>query len=291
MPDTTTFSPAGLRLILLDADGVLWRGASALPHAAGFVERARLAGLRCVLVSNNSTKDRRSYAELCARLGIALGEADIFSSNHIAGPWLARERPGQSVLVLGSAQLHGSVAQHVCECWHAPAWLAQQGLSGFSAESGVYEILASLKPGIVLSGMDTATDYLRHSLACIAIQQGAELIGTNDDISFPVEGGWLLPGSGSQLGMYAAVCGVEPLVLGKPGLAILEQVELETGIPRSAMLMIGDRPDTDMALARRAGIPGMLVLTGVTGREAAESLSPRPLIISDLREAMQLLGI
>ena len=278
-------------LLLLDADGVLWRGQSPLPHSAEFVSRAQAAGIRCVLVSNNSTKDRVAYSAQCSAMGIPLNREDIFSSNYIAGPWLARERPGRSVLVLGSELLHRSVAQHVEQCVHAPKWLGQRGLLEYRGGNELYRVLAGLRPDVVLSGMDVATDYLKHALACIAIQQGAELIGTNDDISFPVEGGWLLPGSGAQLAMYSLVCRTEPVVLGKPGLAILQQIEMETGIARSEMLMIGDRPDTDMALARRAGIPGMLVLTGVTGREAAESLSPRPLIISDLREAMQLLGI
>ncbi len=279
------------RLLLLDADGVLWRGRTPLPYSAEFVGRAQAAGIRCVLVSNNSTKDRATEAALCSRMGISLTAGDIFSSNYIAGPWLARERPGKSVLVFGSELLQRSVSQHVERCWHAPQWLAGQGLSEFRADAELYVLLARLRPDIVLSGMDVATDYLRHALACIAIQQGAELIGTNDDMSFPVEGGWQLPGSGSQLAMLAAVCRVEPLVLGKPGLAILEQIELETDVERSAMLMIGDRPQTDIAMAVNAGIPSMLVLTGVTDRATAESLSLPATIVADLAEAAAILGI
>ena len=279
------------RLLLLDADGVLWRGSRPLPNAADFVARAQSAGMRCVLVSNNSTKDRAAYAAKCNGMGIALSAQDIFSSNYIAGPWLARERPGQSVLVLGARMLYDSVALHVGQCWHAAAWLSGQQLTDYAESAELYGQLAGLRPDIVLSGIDTATDYLLHSLACIAIQQGAELIGTNDDLSFPVEGGWLLPGSGAQLTMLASVCGVSPVLLGKPGLAILEQIELETGLPRSAMLMIGDRPNTDIAMAVSAGIPSMLVLTGVTSRSEAGSLSLPTTIVSDLAEAMDLLGI
>ena len=277
--------------LLLDADGVLWRGQSPLPHSADFVARAQAAGIRCVLVSNNSTKDRVAYSAQCSAMGIPLKREDIFSSNYIAGPWLARERPGRSVLILGGELLHRSVSQHVERCWHAPHWLAQRGLLEFRSGNEIYSVLASLRPDIVLSGMDTSTDYLRHSLACIAIQQGAELIGTNDDLSFPVEGGWLLPGSGAQLAMYSLVSRVEPIVLGKPGLAILHQVEMETGIERSGMLMIGDRPQTDIALATNAGIPSMLVLTGVTDRAAAESLSLPTTIVANLEEAAAILGI
>lgn len=279
------------RLILLDADGVLWRGSQPLPHAADFVNRAQAAGMRCVLVSNNSTKNRLAFAELCSSMGIGLAEADIFSSNYIAGPWLQRAKPGKSVLVLGASMLFESVRQHVETCWHAPLWLAGQGLEQFEGSAELYRKLASLRPDIVLSGMDTTTDYLRHALACISIQQGAELIGTNDDLSFPVEDGWLLPGSGAQLEMLAKVCAVPPVLLGKPQLAILEQIELETGISRSKMLMIGDRPETDIAMAVNAGIPSMLVLTGVTSGSEAGSLSLATQIVADLAEAAGLLRI
>jgi 4-nitrophenyl phosphatase len=279
------------RLILLDADGVLWRGASVLPHAVEFVTSAQSAGIRCVLISNNSTKNRRSYAEQCLNLGIPLTESDIFSSNYIAGPWLQRARPGKSVLVLGAAMLYDAIRQHVEQCWHAPQWLESRGLEQFKGSPELYRELADLEPDIVLSGMDTTTDYMRHALACISIQQGAELIGTNDDLSFPVEDGWLLPGSGAQLAMLANVCGVQPVLLGKPQLAILEQIELETGISRSGMLMIGDRPQTDIAMAVNAGIPSMLVLTGVTSRSEAGSLSLATQIVADLAQAAQLLRI
>ena len=97
-------------LLLLDADGVLWRGQSPLPHSAEFVSRAQAAGIRCVLVSNNSTKDRVAYSAQCSAMGIPLNREDIFSSNYIAGPWLARERPGRSVLVLGSESRGASPA-------------------------------------------------------------------------------------------------------------------------------------------------------------------------------------
>src|SRR5687767_45478 len=98
------------KLILLDADGVLWRGGDVIPEAPGFIRRAQRAGLRCLLITNNAGLNRDAYAAKCRRLDLELCEADIFSSNYIAGPYLARRHSGRRVLVLGSEQLVASVA-------------------------------------------------------------------------------------------------------------------------------------------------------------------------------------
>ena len=61
----------------------------------------------------------------------------------------------------------------------------------------------------------------------------------------------------------------EPLVIGKPNPWVIELIRKERGCDdKSKMIMIGDRMDTDMLLANRAGVDGCLVLTGVTSSES-----------------------
>src|SRR5687768_1265885 len=115
------------RIILLDADGVLWRGGEVITAAPGFIRRAQSAGIRCLLITNNAGLNRDAYAAKCRRLDLELCEQDIFSSNYIAGPVLARLHPGKRVLVLGSEQLVQSVAGHCADVTDAHAWLRQRG--------------------------------------------------------------------------------------------------------------------------------------------------------------------
>jgi len=256
------------KLILLDADGTLWRGGAALDGAPEFVHRVKAAGLSCVLVSNNAGPDRNSYAEKCRKLGLDFTESEIFSVNHLAGPWVARNYPGKRVLVLGSDMLVATMRQHV-DVANATEWLEQHGAGARRHTPDDLLLLKEAAFDIVLIGIDVNASYLKLALASVLCQRGAKLVGANPDYSFPFEGGYVLPGNGSIVRLVASVAGVEPEFLGKPSLHLLEQIEEETGIDRGDMLMIGDRVETDIEFARRAGMPSYLVMTGVC-RDAKE---------------------
>jgi 4-nitrophenyl phosphatase len=280
------------RLILLDGDGVLWRGGSVIPEAPAFIRRAHRAGIRCALVSNNAGPSRTAYVTKCRGLGLELAAADIFSTNHLAGPYIARQHPGARVLVVGSEQLTAEMRSY-CDATSAAAWLAAHGgISGdFSANGGVYKLVREARFDAVFTGIDFTVNYVKLALACVAVQHGAKLIGANMDPTFPVEDGILLPGNGSLLGLVASVCAVEPVSIGKPQLYLLEQIEAETGIGRSEMVMVGDRIETDIRFAQNAGIPAYLVLTGVTD----EALASQPLacttVTPTLDDVAKALGI
>ncbi len=227
-----------------------------------------------MLVSNNAGPDRPSYAAKCARLGLGLEEADIFSVNHIAGPFIAARYPGARVLVLGSEMLCASVGRHVADVTSGAAWLAEHGLDGRLEKPEQLAVLREAQYDIVLCGIDINVSYAKLALACVALERGAQLIAANHDPTFPFEDGMTLPGNGSMVELLARVAAVPYVSLGKPELHILEQIEAETGIERSGMLMIGDRIDTDIELARNAGIPAFLVLTGVSTAADALRLNP-----------------
>jgi 4-nitrophenyl phosphatase len=268
-------------LFLLDADGVLWRGREVIPQAPGFIRRARAAGHGCVLISNNAGPSRADYAEKCAKLGLDLGPADIFSVNYLAGPWLARHYAEKRILLVGSPQLADSIrAAGNAGLVNAEEWLAQHGLTApdgapvagrAPAEVAVH--LADDSFDAVLIGMDTHVNYMQLALAAVAVQRGAKLLGANQDTTYPIPGGLLLPGNGSLVELVAHTAGVAAEFLGKPQPHLLELVEAETGTARSGMVMVGDRWATDIQFALNAGIPGWLLLTGVTAPQQV----PHPL--------------
>lgn len=261
------------RLILLDADGVLWRGAQVIPEAPGFIRRAQAAGIRCVLVSNNAGPDRVAYHAKCQKLGLALGEQDIFSVNYLAGPFIAQRYPDSQVLVVGSDQLTRAMRAH-CDVISAEEWLTARGVPaltgghGRAVTAGDLELIRSARTDMVFVGIDHNVNYLKLALACVAVQHGAKLIGANQDLTYPVEEGLLLPGNGASVRLIEAVTGVQARFLGKPETHLLDQIELETGCRRREMVMIGDRIATDIVFAQRGGVEAFLVLTGVTSADA-----------------------
>lgn len=277
-------------MILLDADGVLWRGGQVVPEAPGFVRRAQAAGLRCVLVSNNAGPDRPSYAAKCARLGLNLNEEDIFSVNHLAGPYIAANHPGLRVLVLGSEMLRASVGRHVKHAVSGQAWLDEHGLGGKLEKAEELARLREADFDLVLCGIDINVSYAKLALACVVLEKGAKLLAANHDPTFPFEDGMTLPGNGSMVQLLSRVAEVSFVSLGKPHLHILEQIERETGTDRSAMCMVGDRVDTDIQLARNAGIPAYLVLTGVSSAEDARQAGGGFELAMDLDAVAQSLG-
>jgi ribonucleotide monophosphatase NagD (HAD superfamily) len=223
--------------------------------------RAKAAGLRCLLVSNaGPTADLQRKVPPA---GLDLEPADIYSVNNLAGPFIART----AVPCWSSATGCSSPRWRRAAVTDAAAWLAERGAPGGMATPDDLRLLEQADFDAVLIGIDVTVDYIKLCLACVLVQRGALLIGANPDYSFPFEGGMLLPGNGSIVSLVAAVCGVEPLYLGKPTLHLFEHIRQETGFSAGELVMVGDRPETDYEFARRAGLYCYLVRTGVTPAE------------------------
>jgi len=115
-------------------------------------------------------------------------------------------------------------------------------------------------------GMDRSFCYETLAAAQASIMGGALFVATNSDATFPTPDG-LLPGSGSIVAAVAAAAGAEPVVMGKPGLALAEVLASVTGVPAAQTLFVGDRLSTDIAMGRAAGMVTLLVMTGVTDED------------------------
>jgi 4-nitrophenyl phosphatase len=123
----------------------------------------------------------------------------------------------------------------------------------------------------VVVGLDLAFSFAALAAAQTAVAGGARFIATNADARYPTERGFL-PGAGSMVAAIATASGVEPIVIGKPSPAMFETILEQRGVAAADALVIGDNPDADIVAARRAGIPSLLVLTGVADAETAAAL-------------------
>jgi len=248
-----------IRGVICDMDGVLWRGHQALPGLVAWFDFLRQRGLKIGLATNNSTQTARDYLAKLERLGVHdVAEGQIITSaSATARVALARHGVGALVYVVGEEGLRRS--------------LEQAGLVVLRDEHAEDDS----EPQAVIVGLDRGLNYDKAKRAIRFIQRGADFIGTNPDTSFPLPDG-LAPGAGSVVAMIQAASGQTPLVVGKPHRAMYDVALERLGLPAEAVLMVGDRLDTDIVGAQALGMMTALVLTGISTRHEAEAASPPP---------------
>jgi 4-nitrophenyl phosphatase len=233
--------------LILDMDGVLYRGQHPLPGARELFPALRAAGLSFILLTNNSTLTQQQYSDKLARMGIAVEPDAIVTSGVATSLYLMQHYPdGGGVYVLGESGLLTTLT----------------GAPGFRADGW--------HPKFVVVGLDFHFNYDALQRACSAIRGGAVFLATNEDATLPVEGGEQWPGAGSIVAAVRTCSGVEPVVLGKPNPFIGEMALLKLDLPKEQVLCVGDRLETDILLGQRIGSPTALLLTGVSKREDVE---------------------
>jgi HAD superfamily hydrolase (TIGR01450 family) len=248
---------APLRLVILDLDGVLYRGDQPIPGASELVRNLHAVGLLVRYATNNSMFTRGAYAERLTGMGIPASPDEIVTSTSATIDHLRRHVPDvASVLAVGAS---GMVAE-----------LREAGYSVTPIGEAPGDEAAEVDA--VLVGLDPDFDDARLAAAVAAIRAGARFIATNADARYPTPTGFR-PGAGSTVTAIASGSEVEPLVIGKPAPAMFASILESSGAAPAEALVIGDNPDSDIAAANRSGIESVLVLTGVTDADAACSLT------------------
>jgi 4-nitrophenyl phosphatase len=239
--------------LILDMDGVLYRGEQALPGAVNLFPALRAKGVSFILLTNNATMTAQDFTRKLARMGIAVQPESILTSAAATADYLQKHFPeGGGVNVLGEA---GLVAY-------------MQSMRHFRLEGW--------KPDFVVAGLDYHFNYDSLQRACSAIRRGAHFIATNADATIPIEGGDLWPGAGSIVAAISTCAGVDPVVIGKPNTYMADMALEKLELDRAEVLCVGDRLETDILFGVRAGIPTALVLTGVSRREEIEKSEAKP---------------
>jgi 4-nitrophenyl phosphatase len=255
-PVSAAHQPA-LRLVILDMDGVLYRGEEPVPGAVALVQRLHGAGLLVRYATNNSMFTRSAYVSRLAGMGLRAEMTEIVTSTSATIEHLGRhEADVQSVLALG-----------------ADGMVDELRTAGYQVTSIGEAVDRGGAPRVdaVLVGLDPLFDVQRLGAAVKAVQAGALFVATNADARYPTPEGYR-PGAGTMVAAIKAKSGVEPLVIGKPEPAMFRSVLEATGVAAAEALVVGDNPDSDIAGARRSGVESVLVLTGVTSAEAASRL-------------------
>jgi glycerol 3-phosphatase-2 len=230
----------GYDLLLLDLDGVLYVGDQPVGGAASALEAVRGRGVPVAFVTNNAARTPDTVAEQLRDMGVAAAGEEVVTSAMAAAQLLADDlEPGAAVLVVGGVGVRQA--------------LLDVGLRPVSA--------ADDHPVAVVQGWSAEVGWPMFAEATVAVRAGARWIATNLDATLPSPRG-PLPGNGSMVAALATALGRSPEAVGKPEPALFQTARRLVAGDRP--LVVGDRLDTDIAGARAAGIPGLLVLTGVS---------------------------
>lgn len=238
--------------VLLDMDGVLYRGQAPLPGVAGLLALFERRGIAYACVTNNSTLTPEQYEAKLRAMGIRIPAARVITSSIATRRYLESQAPrGTPIYYIGMDGL-------------------REALLGDG-----YFALDERRPQYVVVGLDFEASYAKFRAAGLAIRAGARFIGTNPDTTLPTEDG-IVPGAGSFLALLRAATEVEPFVIGKPAPTMLLSAIAILGVEAQRTLVVGDRLDTDIAGAQAANLASALVLTGVTTSESLERSALKP---------------
>ncbi|GLZ79328.1 acid sugar phosphatase [Actinorhabdospora filicis] len=235
------------RLLLLDLDGVVYLLDHPIDGVIETLAAHRGEGGRVVFVTNNAARAPETVAGALSGMGVAAEAGEVLSSSRTAATLLAgRLAPGASVLVIGTESLVAEVRR--------------AGLTPVTAAEDAEAVVQGYSPDVSWRDLAEAT---------VAVREGALWVATNPDPTLPSKRG-PLPGNGALIGAVRTAAGRGPdAVAGKPGPAMFEQAAAVA--PELSALVVGDRWDTDIEGAVAAGVPSMLVLSGIT--RPAEVLS------------------
>ncbi|MEE8497221.1 MAG: HAD-IIA family hydrolase [Acidimicrobiia bacterium] len=247
--------------VVFDLDGVIFLGAEAISGAGAALAAIAASGTNVIFATNNATKTTDHVANrIAADTGFAAPPQSIATAaTSVAEALGADDDP---ILVVG-----------------------ESGLVETLVASGRTITADASSARSVVVGLDRDITYDKLEQAATAIRRGARFIATNTDVTFPMPWG-PVPGAGAIVAAIAAASESTPEVTGKPHQPMVRHISHLLG-PGDTWV-VGDRPETDLALARAAGWKAVLTLTGITRsiEDVPQDLQPDLVIesIADLTE-------
>jgi len=216
-----------------------------IPGAGDFARSLSAHGLDYRFFTNNSSNSEEVCMAKLAKMGFPVEPGRVVLSSDVAADYLNTRCPGARVYLLGNERLTSD--------------MLRAGIT-----------LVREEPDLVLLGFDTTLDYEKITKAANWIAQGLPYYATHPDMNCPMgEGFW--PDTGSMIALFEASAGRRPIVLGKPMRTTVDYLTRLLRCAPGELAFVGDRLETDIAIAANHGIPSVLVLTGVTTLEKYEA--------------------
>ena len=243
----------GIDVVFLDLDGTIYLGGSLIEGASEFLDRLENRGIRRFFLSNNSSKSVGQYLEKLDGMGIDANEEEVLLSTHDLIAWLSNEGVSDTFLV------------------------GTEGMREMLEENGIST--NSKEPELVILGYDTEISYDKLSTASVHLHNGVPMVASHPDMVCPSPDGGL-PDTGAYMALFEATTGVRPKhICGKPNKGMILHKIKELGLETASCAMVGDRLYTDMEMAERAGVHGILVLSGEATRNDLENSGLNPSLV------------
>ncbi len=238
-----------------DMDGVIYHGNRLLPGVVEFVNWLKSENKRFIFLTNSSERTPRELQEKLQRLGLEVDESHFYTSAMATASFLASQCPGGSAYVIGDSGLM----------------------------KALYDVdfsMNDINPDYVVVGETRTYSYEKIERAVRLVLNGSKLIGTNPDLTGPVEGG-IAPATRALISPIELATGKQAYYIGKPNPLIMRNALKKLGCKLEEAVIIGDRMDTDIIAGIESEIDTILVLSGVTTREEVGNFPYKPNYILD----------
>lgn len=245
----------GKKAFICDMDGVIYHGNKLLDGVKEFIQWLEREEKEFLFLTNSSERSPLELQNKLGRLGLKIDKKHFYTSALATASYLAGQIPEGTAYVIGEAGLINA--------------LYEAGLS-----------MNDVNPDFVIVG--EARNYNLESIthAVNLVLGGARLIGTNPDLTGPIEKG-IMPATGALISPIALATGVQPYFVGKPNPLMMRHALKRLGCSREQTVIIGDRVDTDILSGVESEIDTVLVLTGVSTIDTPSQFAYRPTLIVD----------
>jgi len=231
-------------------DGVIYHGNRLLPGVKKFVDWLKAEKKRFIFLTNSSERTPKELQEKLSRLGVNVDRSHFYTSALATAAFLANQRPKGSAYIIGEAGL-------------------------INALYNVGYTMNNVDPDYVVMGESRSYSYERIEHAVNLVLRGAKLIGTNSDVTGPIEDG-IAPATKALISPIELATSKNAYFVGKPNPLMMRIALKKLSLQREDSMIIGDRMDTDIIAGIESEIDTCLVLSGITDRKTMETFAYRP---------------
>nr|CAB3242617.1 phosphoglycolate phosphatase-like [Phallusia mammillata] len=257
---------------LFDCDGVLWKGAKAVPGAAAVVNFLENLGKQVIFVTNNSTKSRDKYVDKLSSLGYPSDKEKIFGTAYTSALYLKHiAKIDGKVYLIGNESMGEELDNVGIKHFgigpdNVATSLDYDDIKRCKLDEDVNAVLVGFDGHISFSKLVRAGSYLRNP-NCL-------FLATNSDARLPLgDCKHVVPGTGVMVASVCTVAAREPDVwCGKPGKFMFECIQKTIDINPDRAIMIGDNTKTDIVFGKQNSLKTLLVFSGVSSRDSVNSI-------------------
>lgn len=241
------------KAFICDMDGVIYHGNKLLPGVKEFVNWLNANNKKYLFLTNGSGKSPKELRIKLQRLGLDIEENHFYTSALATANFLAKQAPGCSAYVIG-----------------------EPGLLNAMYNVGI--TFNDVDPDYVVVGETFNYSHSHITKAMRLVMNGARLIGTNPDLTYPEEDG-IAPACKALVAPIEITTGKKAYYIGKPNPLMMRTAKHLLNARSNETAMIGDRMDTDIIAGIESGLDPVLVLSGVSTMDNIKEFAYKPRLI------------